>query len=112
MRVELHNLDDYLTELRASVQAGARIVENAVRFRVDRAPQQSPPVTFDVVYHVTAVVESEGDRYLLDLSAYAGADDHTEGNLATKAANAAKAKLVEAAEALGLSVRHGKIEVI
>lgn len=114
MRVEVHSIDDFIAEVRDSIEAGATLLENCVRFRIDRHAQQAEAVSFDVQYHVTAVIENENnhrDRYLLDLTVYSGEDEGSSLR-GTAAAESAKAALTLAMEGMGLKVRRGKIEVI
>jgi hypothetical protein len=111
MRVEVRSIGEYIAEVRASVEAGSALMEDCVRFRIDKHPQQKEAISFDVQYHVTAVVQDGADRYILDLTEYAGEDDGLDRK-GTQEAERAREELREAIKEQGLTVRHGKIEVL
>lgn len=110
MRVELRTLDDFIGEVRDCLADGATLLENCVRFRIDRQAQQEEQISFDVFYHVTAVVQNANDRYLLDLSGVWAGEDDQESKAGTGAALEARERLESGVAPV--KVRRGKIEVI
>lgn len=112
MRVTFSQLDDFLEELAHDAKRG-RIWQNEVFVRIDRAPEQYPPITFRMSIWGTAIVQTPDQaEYILEYGADCGSDDHKNPDGGTDESNRQRAAIVKVAAENGLEVRRGKLEIV
>lgn len=107
MKVECKTIDQFITELHHD--AGS-LFGNMVRVRIDRDPEQEEGVSFQIVFHATAVVAKPDGEWLLEFSDVAGCDegkDMSGSNVAGKWMRS----ISELAKGKGFEIREGKIEL-
>jgi len=109
MRVELNTIQEFLSELEIEAKAG-RIHENIVRVRIDRVAEQDEAITFEIRLWATAAVVADGSDWLMEVGVIIGstADEGTDPD---REAVDWKKRIEKVAEANGLTVRAGKIEL-
>ena len=107
MIVECGTIDEFCTELQLE---RSNLLDNTVRVRVDKTPEQAECISFQVDFHATAIVLRSSAEWLLRFSGTTGCDegDDTTG---TDTADEWKTKIAQVLENTPVSMRHGKIEV-
>ncbi len=113
MRITVATIEDFCEELTREAQA-RKLFKGEVFTRIDRAPEQPEAVSFLVVMWGTAAIEVQTDdgvvMQLLEFGAECGSDDR-KAKAGTEVANQWLAKVRAVAEAFGLSMRKGKLEL-
>jgi len=105
MRIEVTTIDDFCKELR---EEGSKknVWQLQVRYRIDRTAEQDEEISFQVGIWLTAVIDYEEDRFILELALATGCDDQ-EGYSGTAKAEEHQ----ELCDDVGLKLRPGKFEL-
>ena len=108
MRIEVNEATEFCDELRLST-----VVAGIVRYRIDTTPEQDESVSRRVGLWLTAVLEIDGEKSILEAGIDCGSEDCRDGQepVATNKAEIIRSCVARVCEDLGLSLRHGKIEV-
>ena len=114
MRVAVHSIDAFLTELRDASDAGRPLMGDTVRWRTIRTPMQKEGVSFGIGVVGTALVgaNSEDDPgfYLLEFAVELGIDSKNNPALFNEA-EAMKARVADLCHEAGWKLRDGKWEI-
>lgn len=109
MRITFATIDEFCDEL-AVVDPG-NVFERTVRVRIDRMAEQDEAITFAVGLWATALVRTDAGDWVMEFGEIAGRDTRNNDNAGSAAAAAWVGQIRSAAEAVGLKLRRGKIEV-
>lgn len=111
MVVEVNTVEQFIAEVQASLAAGDTLMDNAVRFRVDREAEQEECISFRVGFYLTAVVkQNDKPVYLLELSQGTGTDEGAADE-GSDAAGQMRSRVERELAPAGIGIRHGRIEI-
>ncbi len=114
--VQLTSIDEFIGELQRTAvpESGeapdAKIMDNMIRWRVNRSPEQREEVSFQVSVWATAILQETDADYLLEFGKALGSSEAKDSPVEIKV-NGMESSLKAACDLLGLKVRPGKIEV-
>lgn len=113
MRVVMGSVDEFCDELLNNLCGGPNaVVDRTVRMRIDRTPEQSEAITFEIGLCLSAVIANERAAYLIEFGGICGSDDKTDPMGGTKIARTWAKMVKRTCQKGNLKIRPGKLEMI
>jgi|TARA_Y100000296_G_C5158858_1_gene250698 hypothetical protein len=114
MRVEVTTIEDFCKELRTEAEKD-NVWDKQVRCRIDRTPEQEEETSFSIGIWLTAIIDYEQDRFILELGIPTGSDQlysEEPGQInGTARAEGYKERVQEICDDFSLTLRPGKFEL-
>ena len=114
MRVEVTTIEDFCKELRTEADQD-HVWDKQVRYRIDRTPEQEEEISFSIGIWLTAIIDYEKDRFILELGIPTGSDlihaERSDASNGTSTAESYKERVQEICDDYSLILRPGKFEL-